>query len=85
MILAVIAQAVTDNSTALLSYGPLGIITAWFMWRGEKLGGEIRTLGGRIETMTRAMLVDVISRESTGVHAKQQARDIMAEIESGKK
>lgn len=80
-----IAQLAQDNQV-LYTYGPLGVITAWFMWRGEKLGNtvvsEIRELSHRIDGMTRAMLADVISRDGVGQHTQSIARDMLAKIEA---
>lgn len=84
-ILAQLAQVASEHN-ALYTYGPLGIITAWFMLRGEKLGNnvvsEIRDLSHRIDGMTRAMLADVLTREGANEHARKFATDMLAKIEA---
>lgn len=79
------AQLVAEHSE-LYTYGPMGVILAWFLWRGEKLGASVAkrldTLSHRIDGITRAMLVDVISRDSAGSHAKDAARTMLAKIEA---
>lgn len=77
-----IAQAQVPElnmTTALVIYGPMGGMIAWFMLRAER---SLRTLSHRIDGMTRALLVDVISRDTAGVHAKNSARQMLAEIEA---
>lgn len=67
--------------TALFAYGPLGIMCAWLMWRSEgKLDAlsrdiiaELRVLGHRFNGLTRAMLMDVASRDTTGNALKMLA------------
>ncbi len=80
---AILAQAVQEVSShqAIINNGLLGTVILWLFTRGEKLCNEIKMLANRIDAMTRATLVDVISRESSGPHAQKQAREIMAEIE----
>jgi hypothetical protein len=70
------------NMPVLYTYGPMGIILGWFMLRGEKLIVEIRGLSSRIDSLTRALLVDTIDRDTCGEHAKQFARDSIAQIDS---
>jgi hypothetical protein len=83
MITQVLAQTVAaDPSSLLLAYGPMGAILAWFMLRGEKLVGEIRGLSHRIDGLTRALLMDLVSRDSVGVQTKAQARAEIAKIEA---
>lgn len=80
--MSILAQVPDMNLTAaLVIYGPMGIFCAWFMMRVEKLIGEVRTLSHRIEGITKAMLVDVMSRESSGENAREIARDMLAKID----
>lgn len=79
---AVIAQAVSDNGSMLIAYGPLGIICGWFMLRCEKLFTEIRGLAHRIDGLTRALLVDMINRESCGAQTKAYAQEAIAKIDA---
>lgn len=66
----------------MVNFGPLGVVLAWFMFRGEKVITEIRSLSHRIDGLTKAMLVDVLSREGTGHTARQMAQEMMAKIEA---
>lgn len=90
--LAVIAQ-VTQEMPALYTYGPLGVVCGWLMWRDEKRASENRAreqnassdyrfLGHRIDGLTKAMLVDMTERESCGMHTKRYARDEIAKIDA---
>lgn len=79
----ILAQvAATDPAGLLLAYGPMGVILAWFMLRGEKLVVEIRGLSHRIDGLTRALLMDLVSRDSVGIQTKVQARAEIAKIEA---
>ncbi len=72
----------TEPFGLLLAYGPMGVILAWFMIRGEKLVLEIRSLSHRIDGLTRALLMDLVSRDSVGVQTKVQARAEIAKIDA---
>lgn len=78
----VAGQVLTDNGTVLLTYGPLGAICAWFMFRAEKVTGELRTLAHRIDGLTRALLVDMTERDTCGINVKRYAREEIAKIEA---
>jgi hypothetical protein len=71
---------------SLVIYGPMGLMLIYFMFRGEKFSEnvvkELRTLAHRIDGLTRAMLVDTVSRDSTGPHAKQKAQEMLNAIEA---
>jgi hypothetical protein len=79
--LAILAQ-LQDSAPALYTYGPMGVILAWFMWRGEKLSTEVRSLAHRIDGLTRALLVDMMNRETTGPTARRYAAEAIAQIEA---
>lgn len=81
MIQYILAQLINDP-TPLYTYGPMGIVLAWFMFRGEKLAGEIRSLAHRIDGLTRAMLMDMVNRDTCGDQAKRMAQEEIAKIES---
>lgn len=81
-LLAQTAELATANVAVLYTYGPMGVILGWFMLRGEKLIVEIRSLSSRIDSLTRALLVDIIDRETCGEHAKQFARESIAQIDA---
>lgn len=74
----------------MAKFGLLGVVLGWFMFKFDRttretareIVQEIRTLAHRIDGMTRAMLVDVISRDNCGPHAKQEAQKMLANIES---
>jgi membrane protein implicated in regulation of membrane protease activity len=72
--------------SALAIYGPMGIMLIWFAWRAEqksdKVAEHLNKLGHRIEGMTRAMLADVISRDTSGPEAKRIAQQMLTKIES---
>ncbi len=78
---AFFSQIATDNPV-LIAYGPLGVICGWFMVRFEKIFGELRGLNHKIEGLTRAMLVDLLERESVGRKAKDYAREAIAKIDA---
>lgn len=80
----ILAQMGDINAPALLfAYGPLGIVCAWMMWQFPKMVGEIRNLAHRIDGMTRAMLIDVLSRNGNGNPAAHQAaQEMLAKIEA---
>ena len=80
MISAIVGQ-LTENSASLYTYGPMGVVLGWFMWRGEKLVGEIRSLAHRIDGLTRAMLMDMVNRDTCGDQAKRMAQEEIAKIE----
>ncbi len=67
---------------ALYTYGPMGIVLGWFMFRAEKFVAEIRSLSHRIDGLTRAMLVDMASRDSCGVATKKYANEAIAAIDA---
>jgi transposase InsO family protein len=77
-----LAQLAVENQSVLLAYGPMGVILAWFMFRGEKLVGEIRSLAHRIDGLTRALLMDMVTRDSVGPATKDAARAEIAKIEA---
>lgn len=83
MIQHVISQIATEQGGALLlTYGPMGAILLWFMARGEKLVSEIRSLSHRIDGLTRALLMDMVSRDNVGPATKAQAQQEIAKIEA---
>lgn len=77
-------SAVSPESV-LIAYGPMGIMLVWFMWRFEALQGSFRSLSSRIDGMTKALLVDVMSRPTTGPNVRQAAGDMLAEMEARSK
>lgn len=78
---AQVAQVVSD-SPALYSYGPLGIMCAWLMWRDERRGNESRTVAHRIDGLSRVLLVDMTERDTCGQNTKRFAREEIAKIEA---
>jgi hypothetical protein len=79
--LAQVAQVAAEHQ-ALYTYGPLGIICGWLMWRDEKRAAENRSFGSRIDGLTKAILADMMERENCGEHARSYAREEMARINS---
>jgi hypothetical protein len=87
----IIAQVPEINwQAAVFAYGPLGVMCAWLMLRserkfdelGEKIIAELKVLGHRMNGMTRAMLADVASRETTGTALKTLVHDELRKLES---
>ncbi len=78
---SLVAQ-LAENTSVLYTYGPMGVVLAWFMWRGEKLAGKISDLAHRIDGLTRALLVDMIDREASGPHVKKYAQEAIASIDA---
>lgn len=87
-----LAQIVAENP-ALYSYGPLGVICAFFMWRDvnrenarEKERAmfifEIRGLGHRIDGLAKVQLLELVESENAGSNARQYAREAIAKIDA---
>ena len=76
-----IAQGTADSMSPLYTYGPLGIFCAWLMWRGERVYDGLNKLSHRIDGLTRAMLVDVLSRD-TGPTTHKTAQEMLSKIEA---
>lgn len=87
-----LVQIVADNP-ALYSYGPLGVICAFFMWRDvnresarEKERAmfifEIRGFGHRIDGLAKAQLLELVESENAGSNARQYAREAIAKIDA---
>lgn len=70
---------------ALLTYGPMGIMLVWLMWRVEerfeKMADRLETLAHRINGMTRAMLADILSRDSSGAAARKIAEEMLTKMD----
>jgi hypothetical protein len=82
IVVQTLAQIASDNTSVLLTYGPLGVICAWFMLRAEKVFTELRSLSHRIDGLTRALLADMVERDSVGIQTKKYARAEIAKIEA---
>lgn len=80
MTMTTLAQVAVDNPLA--TFGLAGLVIGWMMIFIDKLRSELRTLSHRIDGMTRALLIDLISRDSIGPLAKQMAREELAKIEA---
>lgn len=76
-----VAQLASEMNP-LAQYGLLGIVLGYFMYQGTKLAGEIRSLAHRIDGMTKALLMDLISRDSVGPHAREEAQRAIAKIQA---
>lgn len=79
--IAAIAQIAESNSI-LYAYGPLGIICAWLMWRDERRAADHRSLGHRLDGLTKALLVDMTDRDTCGIATKRYANEEIARIEA---
>lgn len=71
--------AETNPYSLLVAYGPMGIMLAWFMLRSER---AMNNLAHRIDGMTRAMLVDTLSRDNVGHNTRKHAEQQLAKIEA---
>lgn len=71
-----------NPTSVLIAYGPMGVMLAWFMLRFEKMIDAFKTLSHRIDGITRAMLLDVASRDGVGNHTKNLANEMLARIEA---
>lgn len=79
----------------LEKFGLPVLIILWFMWRTEKkldnltasltntVGGKLDNLAHKISGMTKAMLMDVISRENTTDIVKRTAHDMLSKMSGG--
>ncbi len=76
----ILAQSATvDPITGIVIYGPMGLMLAWFMLRSEK---AMNTLSHRIDGMTRALLVDTLSRDNVGSTSRKLAEEMLTNIEN---
>lgn len=96
MILLVISQMAADAAgqvSPLYTYGPLGVITAFFMLASYQLVGviredgvelrkEIKILTHRLDGLQRAMWADMVERETCGPKTRQFAREEIAKIDA---
>ena len=84
-----VAIAQTPDLTwgnAIVAYGPMGIVLAWFMIRGETkmadIVTELRVLGHRMNGITKAMLADIASRETTGEALRTLVNSELSKLET---
>lgn len=81
--------AIPDLEAALYVYGPLGIFCLYFMYRDEKrekaaiaqallIQTEIRTLSHRINGISKALILDVLSRNNLGETARRMGEEMLA-------
>lgn len=91
-VLAQVAQA-AEATPALFTYGPMGIITCWLMYRDEKRANQMREVEAknqlyhyemlhRIDGLTKALLVDKIDDQSVPPNLRDYARDTVAKIDA---
>lgn len=96
LIAQTLAQMASD-AQPLAQYGLTGVILGWFMYMAtkvpaaihkasseatEKMQAEMKSVAHRVDGLTRAMLMDLVSRDSTGVQTKAKAREEIAKIEA---
>jgi hypothetical protein len=81
--MALIAQVVSDNPLA--TFGLAGLVIAWFMWFVDKLRSELRSLAHRLDGLTRAILMDLLSRDDAGTQAKIMAQQELAKLQAREK
>lgn len=75
----ILAQVAETNPLA--TFGLAGVVIGWMMWFFDKLRSEIKTLTHRIDGLTRALLIDLVSRDNIGPHARQMAQTELTKIE----
>jgi len=66
----------------LIQYGPIGIVLAWFMLRMEP---EMKAVRRAIDRLTRAHLLDVVSRPGASPQVKQLAKEALQELNLAEK
>lgn len=91
--LAEILAAGGEDTLSLVTYGPLGIITAWLMYRDEKRALQVRQSEARnadyhhdvlhrIDGLTKALLVDKIESVDATPEVRRYARETVAKIDA---
>ncbi len=91
-VITTIAQVAAENP-ALFTYGPLGIITAWMMWRDEKRNIQIREsderhfeqqrdVMHRIDGLTKALLIEKIDDVRATPYVRNFAREAVSKIDA---
>lgn len=66
----------------LMQYGALGVVLAWLLFRADKL---LSSISLRIDGLTKAMLMDLVTRDNVGPHTRKEAQDQLTRIESSEK
>jgi hypothetical protein len=73
-----LAQIATDIGP-FAQWGAMGLMLWWFMQRVERL---LTAVTSKLDTLSRAILLDVINRENGGLHTKQSAREALAKLDA---
>lgn len=63
--------------SALLVYGPLGIMVGWFMFRMEK---RLERIESALNGLTRGILIEVITRRDVPPAIEREARALLDEL-----
>ena len=63
----------------LLNFGALGIVVGWFMLVTT---GRLDRIERAIDRMTRAMALDVIARPQVAESVREQAQQLLRELEA---
>lgn len=83
--MTLLAQIAAEHP-ALYTYGPMGVMLGWFMWRAEKLGNavvsELRGLRHGQNGLQKALLVVEANRHAQETDAQLIAKRMIAEIEA---
>ncbi len=89
MHLAIIIAQLIQEQTALYTYGPLGIICAFFMWRDvardkeREKDREVSTaLVHRIDGLTRQLMAEMVERGTVSDNTITYLRQQIAKIDS---
>lgn len=73
-----VSMAEIADPALVEKYGILGLVLAWFMLRADKrLAGIEHKIGG----LNRTMLIEILSRPSTGEKARQACREELRKVD----
>lgn len=75
-----LAQAVAENPLA--AYGLTGSVIAALLYFINGFRTDLKDLAHRLDGLTRALLVDMIERDSIGEKTKAYCRDAIAKIDA---
>lgn len=64
---------------ALVQYGPMGVVLAWFLLRTET---RLAAIERALDRMSRVQLLDLVSRTETTPVVKLQAQQLLKEVEA---
>ncbi len=91
----IISQISATAETVMFAYGPMGVMLAWFMVRGEKLIKEVRAskddvikelqdYGHKIDGLRLALLANTISNVNSSESLRRFCDAEMSRIDSAR-